>query len=283
MQTIVEVEHALNVYSISKVFVGKSEDGRHWAIKGWREAQPETRLHMVREFIAGNLACWMGLPWPSPPEWVNLPPHLISPAEKWRIESGVCVATEFLPDLSELLYDLEDPVYDTSNDRFMRISEEQRLRIVKDTLLPFLASPANLAVVYGRVVFDNWLGENDPMMDTLQVRGDGSLVCLDGSTALHSRQVAQSTHRQQRHNCIHQAYLGWNLCARSVLTERLGFDPWLRRLLEFRTSTWESLVREVPGELANEVSEVAILKSEICNTQAFVDEFVTRPPYTLLA
>ena len=279
MIEIVRFVEQMNVVGCNKPFLGEDIDGGRWV--GKAEPTCDEVGHLVRDYVGGRLALALGLPWVGP-----ICAGRLSDRARADFDShyqantprdSICVLSKFNPSLEMIGYGFECPWGPiNSNGPFVMLTVEDRLKRVGDHLRQYL-DDANLSTIFGRVVFDNWLAERDPMMDMVQLdTSSGKLICLDASTALNPRGEIESRHSayQNERGEVHFMSQGLPLWAKAVLTTSDGFEPWLSALERLAQDAWDDAVDGLPRRLL--LPEVTSLRHQTVSTDDFVPHFRSR-------
>ncbi|HIB67757.1 MAG TPA: hypothetical protein EYO33_22325 [Phycisphaerales bacterium] len=266
----------ISAAAITRPFVAADRDGKHWVVK---TLNPE-KNHLWRDYVGGNLAIWLGLPWPRP-----LVPAVISDDVRRTVRSELefepsvdfGLATPYIEGLSLPKYGLPPFGGFTSNDPFVSLTKDERLERVKRALSPLMCNENNLAALYGRFVFDSWLAERDPMMDMLQVAEEKRLVCLDASSALNCRRDVEDTFHSMAPYCIHYMLEGLQLYAKPFVTDCRLFTPWLSRLDQLTHEVWDSIVSACPFSPPHGIKA---LRAQTLDILGFKSRFLNLPLFS---
>lgn len=207
------------------------EDGERWVVKGIGNDQGDKAI--FNEFIAGQLATWLGLPWPES-RIVRIGQQALGwiQGNAYPVKSEWGVGTRYVADLQDIGWPKGGfRPSATFNDRN------------RQHILSFFPVDKTWSAFYGKVVFDNWVFLQDKKYDTLKKTNRGKPFFLDGTMALsgldwNEQELGWAAHRLS----IASPYL------KGIISSSRGFNVWTKRLGQFPENCDPLALSKIPAE-----------------------------------
>ncbi len=230
MINIVNVERLIP-RGATRPFVCSSESGMRYVVRcAENPLDPNNRKAVFNEYVAGQLAALIDLPWPKTSLALlsDVALNQIRGCEdfqKINLSSNIGVCAVFIENLNELF-------------------NARQTEAEQNTIYKQLMEKNAIHFLYGRVLFDHWiLQTNDVKFDTVQELKDGNLVFLDASYAFNglSWDAENLTYRDTRHAPAAHYFDS------KILNEKKYFECWLKKIINLDTTLINNCFHAAPG------------------------------------
>jgi hypothetical protein len=220
----------------SQPFLALDEWGHKVVIKALLD--PTMNKTLLNEYLAGNLAVSIGLPWPKTRLAVLgstttdfLHQNSFTPS------SPDCVAIDFVENLKPVPWPDPpegQPRWEETNLNLLPEANRRHMNLHFD-------NPERQRAFYGKALFEAWLFMQDTKYDTLFALPDHTPFFLDGSFAF-----AGPEWRYEEMDYSRQQSLPKSGYLEGILTDSAMFNEWFERIDSLADSYVESLIQAIP-------------------------------------
>jgi len=233
----------------TRPFLGKCDDNKLYVVKV--HGNPLGPKSIYNEYIVGNLAKEIELPWPNV-QLIQLSPEITFFLEKngLKILSEWAVGINYIKGIKEVIWPpnsfYKDPDFAAVNAKY---------------IMKIFPSQSTNDALYGKSVFDNWVLLEDTTYDTLHITSDGLPLFLDASIALGGLEWDDNKLQWKHISFDRSVYLyGFKF-------EMTRFEPWLKRIERISNSTFESILFNIPEEWAVPDAYLKSMKNFLFSTK----------------
>lgn len=193
---------------------------------------------LLNEYLAGNLARSIGLPWPKV-QIATLGNKVVRFMQENSLQpvSMDCVAIDFIEDLEKVPWPNPPNGQIEWGGNFHLLPDENRKH-----LSLYFDNPEKESVFYGKALFDIWLFFQDTKYDTLFIRPTSSPFFLDGSHALGG-----SEWEFEQMDYSHTMFSPKSPYLEGILTELDLYNEWIERIELLPLSYIKSLFDSIPS------------------------------------
>jgi len=220
----------------TKPFLAHNELGQKVVVKAM--VRPTMGKILLNEYLAGNLAVTIGLPWPNT-SLASLSTQAIHFLQRnaREVHSADCVAIQYVENLSPTNWPSPPQGSESWNDRNLDLLPD----INRVHMQSYFDNPETQSVFYGRALFEAWLFFQDIKYDTLYVLPNKNPVFLDGSHAFGG-----SDWEIDQMDYSHAKSLPMSPYLEGILTHQELFEEWFNRIESVPNSIVSSLLDNVP-------------------------------------